>query len=159
VGREPAVALDRREADAEQAGGFGFGHAALGVVEVDGRGSVADVLVKTAPLTAQEVSVLAEKLALAHLDDIERYASPNSCRRQRIVDYFEDDAAPRVALCGGCDVCKANATGDRRGGPGPGGGLWDRIKEGLRDLLGGAPGGAPGAPRARATAQAAGANA
>jgi ATP-dependent DNA helicase RecQ len=135
---------------------------ALGVVEADGRGSISDVLVKTAPLTAREVSALAQKLAagqkaaLAHLDDIERYASQNSCRRQRIVDYFEDDAAPRVAPCGGCDVCKANATGGRRdGGAGPNGGLWDRIKEGLRDLLGGE---APGAPRARATPQAAGPN-
>src|SRR5215211_1417502 len=29
VGREPAVALDRGRADAESAGGFGLGHAAL----------------------------------------------------------------------------------------------------------------------------------
>jgi hypothetical protein len=29
VGGQPPVALDRREADAEGAGGFGFGHAAF----------------------------------------------------------------------------------------------------------------------------------
>ena len=115
---------------------------ALGLAEVSGRGVVADVLVKTAPLGSREKRELESRLsarersALAHLDAIEGYAEGRSCRRQRIVDHFEGEGrGPVVAPCGTCDVCKRGhgrgpSPSDPSSGPfgGPLGGLLRRLR-------------------------------
>ncbi len=69
-----------------------------------------------------------------HLDAIEDYARAATCRRQRIVDHFEGPgAAPVVAPCGTCDVCRREAVPRASGKPGgesggPLGGLMRRLR-------------------------------
>ena len=118
---------------------------AMGLAEVRGAGVLADLLVKTRPLTAGERTDLEARLlarphsSAAHLDAIEDYARGSTCRRQRIIDHFEGlRAAPVVAPCGTCDVCRESGTPARfppaEAGSAEGGAFGGLVRR-LRKLL------------------------
>ena len=114
---------------------------ASGLAEVRGAGVLADVLVKTRPLTAGEQADLEGRLlartrsSTVHLDAIEDYARGSSCRRQRIIDHFVGPGtAPVVAPCGTCDVCRREA-GPRPAGD-AGGGSYGPFRGFVRRLRG-----------------------
>jgi ATP-dependent DNA helicase RecQ len=140
---------------------------ALGLAEVKGAGTAADVLVKTRPLSDQEIADLEARLlaharsSTLHLDAIEDYARGSSCRRQRIIDHFEGPGtAPVVAPCGTCDVCKREAgsrtSGEVGGSYRPFGGfmrrLWGLISPLKGDPKGAASGGRTAAVPSRRAA-------
>ena len=113
--------------------------AAEGELRVRGTGSRADVLLKVEELTPKDLEALEERFSEAalkeirHLDDVENYTSLSSCRRQRLLSYFGDEAAGEVAPCDGCDVCRNRPGGRseaRKGAPGVGS-LLARLWKGI----------------------------
>ncbi|MDP9485782.1 MAG: RecQ family ATP-dependent DNA helicase [Actinomycetota bacterium] len=94
---------------------------AEGEVRVRGAGSRADVVLKAEELTPKDLEALEERFLdaalkeIRHLEDVENYTSPSSCRRQRLLSYFGDEAAGSVAPCDGCDVCRGPVRGGDRG--------------------------------------------
>ncbi len=133
---------------------------ARGLAEVKGAGVVADVLVKTRPLSDRELADLEARLlaharsSTLHLDAIEDYARAATCRRQRIVDHFEGPhAAPVVSPCGTCDVCRREAgprpAGEVGGSYGPFGAFMRRLR-GLISPPNGDPKGDPSGGRTAA---------
>lgn len=88
--------------------------AAQGVVQVRGRGILADLLVKPGPLSRRELGELTKRfekrsaVEARHLEEIGHYASLRTCRRVRLLSYFGDGAAELVAPCDGCDICNTS---------------------------------------------------
>ena len=113
--------------------------AAEGELRVRGTGSRADVLLKVEELTPKDLEALEERFSEAalkeirHLEDVENYTSLSSCRRQRLLSYFGDEAAREVAPCDGCDVCRnrpGRRSEARKGAPGVGS-LLARLWKGI----------------------------
>lgn len=87
----------------------------LGLLSASGRGTLADLRVKLTALSEKDLAVLAthfearSRMDALHIQHVDDYLATSTCRRQRLLDYFGDEAASLIAPCGGCDVC-ANAT-------------------------------------------------
>ncbi len=87
--------------------------AALGALRAKGRGARADVVLKAKDLAPELLAIVEYRFGeaalkeLCHLESVEAYASTSGgCRRQHLLSYFDDEAAPSVAPCDGCDVCR-----------------------------------------------------
>ena len=97
--------------------------AASGIITVSGRGTLSDVSLKVERLSRRDLvkltAIFEEQAGVEalHMDYVEDYISSDTCRRQRILDYFGDQQADLIAPCGGCDVCRKGRKG-RRGSPG-----------------------------------------
>ncbi len=92
--------------------------ASEGALRAKGRGTRADVVLKARTLAPELLAIVEYRFGeaalkeLRHLESVEAYASPATlCRRQHLLSYFDDEAAPSVAPCDGCDVCRG---GDRK---------------------------------------------
>jgi ATP-dependent DNA helicase RecQ len=107
---------------------------AEGELRVRGAGSRADVVLRAEELTTKDLSALEQRFSgaalkeIRHLEDVENYTSPSSCRRQRLLSYFGDEAAGAVAPCDGCDVCRGPLRGGDRGRKKP---LLERLFGGI----------------------------
>jgi superfamily II DNA helicase RecQ len=87
--------------------------AAERLLRAKGRGARADVLLKVETLAPELMAIVEYRFGeaalkeLRHLESVEAYASTSGgCRRQHLLSYFDDEAAPSVAPCDGCDVCR-----------------------------------------------------
>lgn len=95
---------------------------ATGAMRATGRGVLADLLIKTRPLSGWELRKLEKRfearsaVEVRHLEDVGNYASLRTCRRARLLSYFGDGDAGLVAPCDGCDVCQGGSQGTRTPG-------------------------------------------
>jgi len=115
-----------------------------GLLDAAPKGQVADVLVKSGPLSRRELAELRRRFEFRaavearQLEDVGRCASLTTCRRARLLSHFGDEAAELVAPCDGCDVCRGD--GGRGGESGPPT-LLGRAIHALRETVAGVLGG------------------
>ena len=99
------------------------------VITASGRGTLADISTKVARLSQRDLvklgALFTEQAGVEalHVEHVEDYTSSDTCRRQRILDYFGDEQASLVAPCDGCDVCRKG----RRGNSGRPAGSGDSV--------------------------------
>ena len=123
----------------------------LGLITATGRGTLSDIAIKVEALSEKDLIRLTSRFEeqarreALHIEHVDDYISSETCRRQRILDYFGDEEAPLVAPCYGCDVCKKRkgqsalapgrrntSRGERRKAEsGGGGGLVERLRSWL----------------------------
>ena len=80
---------------------FNFGDVKLAEWLIENSGGDSDGQVQR---SAHENAVLRQR-ELNRLNAMVRYATTSRCRRQQILDYFDD---PETVICTGCDVCSTD---------------------------------------------------